>query len=162
MSEEGLVKAKNVHFVRDSHYQLFFINGNSKHGPVSVKRSYPLTDPDHYIVVNDENGKFLAMVDDFTALDSASRQIIDAELDRVYFLPKIQKINAIDDQFSIMVWDVETDRGQRTFEVISRKRDIRWLTDDHIVVEDADGNRYQIEDLSALDENSRDKIELEV
>lgn len=160
--QQRLVKADTVHFSRDAFRQLFMEDGIATFGPVVVKRAFPLTDPERFVVVQTTDGQFVAVLDDLGSLDPDSRQLVQDELDRSNFLPKITRIVKIEDKFNVMLWTVETDRGPRTFEVVSRKNDIRWLSDNHIVVEDADGNRFEIENLSALDEASREKVEIEI
>jgi hypothetical protein len=160
-----IIKSDTIRFMRDINRQLYMENGNGKYGPLTAKRGFPLTAPDQYIILltgEDEDLRTVGILDSLNGLDNNSRSLLEDELDQAYFLPKIIRILDIDDQFSVMKWIVETDRGPRKFEVVDRKRDIRWLSDDHLIIEDADGNRYEILDLSKLDSASREKVEMEV
>lgn len=153
---------KTVRFWRDSWQQVFMENGNGKEGPVRVKRAFPLTDPDRFIIITDVQGKFIGMLDDYRNLDKDSAAVLKEELEQDYFLPQIIKIYSIRDEYRVMNWFVETDRGPRRFEVKSRRQDIRWLSDDHVVIQDADGNKYEIKKLSELDRESQQLLEIEV
>jgi hypothetical protein len=55
----------------------------------------------------------------------------------------------------VLYFDVETDRGATKFEVRDRTENLNLLPGGKVVAEDADGNRYVIEDVSALDPRSR-------
>lgn len=153
---------EKIRFWRDEWQQLYMQNGQCTEGSVRVKRAFPLTDPDEFVIIEDLQGHFLGMIKSYRKMDQESVRVVDEEPEYDYFLPQILKIYDIRDDFRIMNWWVETDRGPRRFEVRSRRRDIRWLTDNHVVVQDADGNKYEIRDLSQLDESSRQKLEIEV
>ena len=66
-------------------------------------------------------------------------------------MPKIMRINRLKEYHGVMKFDVETERGRREFET-RYKEDIRRLTGGRVVIKDADGNRYEIEDYRKLDE----------
>ncbi len=157
-----ILDARTIRFVRDHQQRLFLETPWGREGPVRVKRPFPLTDPTGYVVVSDEAGNFVGLIKEYRRLDPDSLAILEEALDESYFLPRITKIDRIDDQYRVMIWHVQTDRGPRRFEVVSRRRDIRWLSDHHVVIQDVDGNRYEIPDLDQLDRKSRDLIEMEV
>lgn len=152
----------HIRFLKTPDQKLHIKNGGGREGPVTVKRAFPLTHPNEYIIVSDESGEFVGMIKDYKGLDPKSLQLVEEGLEESYFLPRITKIESIDDQFRVMIWTVQTDRGPRRFEVTSRRRDIRWLNDNHVVIQDVDGNRYEIDNLQELDAQSRDMLEMEV
>ena len=51
------------------------------------------------------------------------------------------------------MWETETDKGTRRFEVTSR-RDVKKIGKRRIIVKDADGNLYEIPDYAILDQKS--------
>lgn len=152
---------KCVRFYRDNHHMLHMASEGGGSHRVQVKRAFPLTDPDRYITVATEEG-FVGFIRHLRQLDSASLEVVEEELEHNYFLPKITGIKRISEENRVMQWMVETDRGPREFEVASRKSDIQWVSDFHVVIRDVDGNRYEIPNLAELDEASRDKLEMEV
>ncbi len=162
LSKPKKLDPKNIHFEKNDRDQLVMKNSEGEKKTVKVKSPFPLTSPYKYIVIQDEEGEFIGLVKGMKFLDPKSRAIIDEELDYSYFLPKITKIESIIMEYEIMVWKVQTNRGPKTFEVRSTRRDIRWLNDNHIVIQDADANRYEIPDLDKLDIHSRSKLEMEV
>jgi hypothetical protein len=47
----------------------------------------------------------------------------------------------------------------RNFAVKSVNKDVTWITDDHILIRDTLGYRYEIASLSALDEHSQEEVD---
>lgn len=160
--ERRKISPQKVRFIRDADQKLYMESAEGREGPLTVKWAFPLTRPEKYVVVSSERGAFVGLIKNYKKLDPDSLAVVEEGLEESYFLPRITRIHEIEDRFRIMIWTVETDRGPRRFEVRSRRRDIRWLSDRHVVIQDVDGNRYEIEDLNALDAHSRDLLEMEV
>ena len=126
---------------------------------VRVKRAFPLSCDDCFIVVQDRKGKEIGSLARLDALDRDSRQAVEDELERAYFTPRIQRIAKVTVANRVPRWEVETDRGPRAFEIYSSRRDVRLLGDGRILVQDADGNRYEIPDYRRLDPASQALVE---
>ena len=126
---------------------------------VRVKRAFPLTCEDGLIVVQDREGREIGSLARLDALDAASRQAVEEELERAYFTPRIQRIARVTTAYRVPRWEVETDRGPRAFEIYSSRRDVRLLGGGRVLVQDADGNRYEIADYRRLDPASRAQVE---
>jgi len=133
--------------------------GDQTYSRVRVKRAFPLTRDDSFIVVQDRKGKEIGSLARLDALDRDSRQAVEDELERAYFTPRIQRIAKVTVANRVPRWEVETDRGHRAFEIYSSRRDVRLLGDGRILVQDADGNRYEIPDYRRLDPASQALIE---
>lgn len=160
--ERRVLSPRDVKFTRGPDQHLYFETESGREGPVKVRWAFPLTNPDGYVVLSTLENEFVALLKNYKRLDPDSLKVVEEDLEEDYFLPRITKIERIDDDFHIMVWTVQTDRGPRQFEVKSRKSDIRWLSDNHLVVTDVDGNRYEIVDLASMDPDSQEKLEMEV
>ncbi len=133
--------------------------GDQTYSRVRVKRAFPLTRDDCFIVVQDRKGKEIGSLARLDALDRDSRQAVEDELERAYFTPRIQRIAKVTVANRVPRWEVETDRGPRAFEIYSSRRDVRLLGDGRILVQDADGNRYEIPDYRRLDPASQALVE---
>ena len=133
--------------------------GDQTYSRVRVKRAFPLTRDDCFIVVQDRKGKEIGSLARLDALDRDSRQAVEDELERAYFTPRIQRIAKVTVANRVPRWEVETDRGPRAFEIYSSRRDVRLLGDGRILVQDADGNRYEILDYRRLDPASQALVE---
>ena len=133
--------------------------GGGTYAGVRVKRAFPLTRDDCFIVVQDREGGEIGSLARLDELDRASRQVVEGELDRAYFTPRIQRITKVTVAYRVPRWEVETDRGPRAFEIYSSRRDIRHLGGGRVLVQDADGNRYEIPDYRRLEPASRALVE---
>ena len=118
-----------------------------------VIRAFPLTMPWRYVILIDENDREVGLLRDLGDLDETSMKVLKDELERVYFIPKIKKIHRIKEEFGVLIWETETDKGPRRFEVTSR-RDVKKMGKRRIIVRDADGNLYDIPDYADLDQKS--------
>lgn len=129
--------------------------GEEVHYPIRVKRAFPLTNPDNYIVFMKENGKQIGMVEDLNKLDEESRKNILEELDVVFFIPQIKRIIWVKERFGSSRWKVETDRGIREFATRSLHESVKELEDGHIIITDTEGLQYEIKDINSLPKKSR-------
>ncbi len=128
---------------------------------VQALRAFPISEAMRFFVLREESGKEIGMIEDPGALDPSSRKALKEELERRYFIPKIVRINRIDESYGMPHWDVQTDRGNRHFELQTRQ-DARRLSAGRVLIRDADGNRYEIPDIRKLDPQSRALVEAEV
>ncbi|MFZ5893237.1 MAG: DUF1854 domain-containing protein [Myxococcota bacterium] len=131
-----------------------FETGNDVRRRVTPRRCFPLTDPDHFVSLIDEQGRERACIDDFSALDPASRQALQQALETNEFLPKIQRILRVKLAATRSAWQVETDRGRRDF-VIEQEDHIRRLEDGRHLITDSHGMRYLVPAPENLDPVSR-------
>lgn len=119
---------------------------------VQVARAFPLSKPDQYIGLRDAADKDVGMLATLDGLDTESRKIIDEELKRRYFLPIIQQVYSVKEEFGITTWDVETDKGRQTF-LVQNLRESVWdmVPGERAIITDKDGMRYEFPDLTRLD-----------
>jgi len=102
--------------------------------------------------------KEIGVVQDIQKMCPESRKIVEEELEMMYFIPKIIRINRIRSERGSYKWMVETDRGEREFDVQHRE-DIRIIESNRVIVKDVDGNRFEIPNYSRLDSRSRSMLE---
>lgn len=167
--ELNLLNPKGIRIYRDefNRLRLKFDKPESNGEPpeVEVVMGFPLTNSDHFVslveVKDGKKDKEIGIIEDIRKLDSKSRKILKAELKRAYFMPKIMKINRLKENHGVLKFDVETEKGRREFET-RYKEDIRRLSGGRVVIKDADGNRYEIEDYRKLDQRSINLIDSEV
>lgn len=115
--------------------------------------SFPLSLRDQYISLRDMEGNELGMIRDLGELDRDARKLLQEELRRRYFTPVIHKIKSIRDRFSMVEWEVETDRGPKKFLTRSLHDSLKE-TGDGFIVTDMENNRYEIRADSHLDPRS--------
>lgn len=129
-------------------------------GRVMFHRAFPFDCPEEFISVLDKDGKEFGVIRSLADFSSEDADIIRHELERKYFMPEIQKILSLKERFGYSYWEVETDRGHLSFAIHDTFRNISRIGDGRLVISDVDGNRYNINDVAALDRASYRKIEL--
>ena len=148
-----------IRIIRDSHKRVLLKVGEEEKVVYRVMRNFPLTGPEKYISLADEEGKELGMIRQLKDLDPSSKKILEEELERAYFVPVIKRILAVRELYGgVTDIAVETDKGYREFELRS-KDTIRFVGLSRIMITDVDGNRYEIRDMGALDARSKSLIE---
>lgn len=122
---------------------------------IRVVRCFPISAGDRFIALRTRKNEELGIVADIDELDPTSRATLAEELALAYFRPQITAVYAITEEHHIPRWQVDTDRGPRTFEIRSSRRDIRVLSKGRVLIRDADGNHYEIPNYRQLEPASR-------
>jgi hypothetical protein len=133
---------------------------------VTLRRCFPLSAKRTNIIVRapepDNQQEYeVGIIADLEELESGSQESVLRELQLHYFVPTIQRILTIREEFGFLYWQVETDRGQKEFvmrdSVIGSVRQIspnRWL------VIDINQTRYEVRDITVLDSHSQELLRL--
>lgn len=129
-----------------------------RHVSVAPVRSFPISDPDHWISICDAEGRELVSVKDVAALSPEVRQVLEEDLARREFVPLIRRILKVPADAEPTEWEVETDRGRTRF-LLNSGDDVRRLGPHRALVIDAQGIRYLIDDVRQLDPVSRRTLE---
>lgn len=127
-------------------------DGEILYSKVKVLRAFPLTHSEQFIIFRDQKDAEIGVLMQPSQLDENSRQLLQAHLEKIYFMPKITKIYNIDSEFGAAKWEVQTNHGRRSFDLASRY-DIRILGH-RVLIKDLDGNRYEISNYRILDKKS--------
>ena len=137
------------------------VEGGAEHVDVRPAPAFPVSGTADYVSFLDGEDKEVLLLRNPEGLDPESLQVLREELARAYFVPRITRILQIEDSHGAARWEVETDRGYRMFDVRDRE-DVRVVGGRRILLQDADGNRFEIEDLTQLDERSRRLLDKEI
>jgi hypothetical protein len=124
----------------------------------SLLRLFPLSEEQGWIAVLNADGKELGVLRDLRGMAPDSLAAVQEELRRRYLVPRITVIHAIRDRADITEWRVDTDRGPAAFQVRHLSDSLKQPLPGHLAITDVEGNRYDIPDLDALDEESRRRI----
>ena len=127
--------------------------GQAHVGVVAV-RAFPISAPEVGISVVDGDGHELAWVPRLDALDEARRTLLTEALEQREFMPRLLRVTAVSSFATPSTWSVETDRGPTSF-VLKGEEDIRRLGPGLLIVNDAHGVQYLIQDLLGMDKHSR-------
>lgn len=127
---------------------------------VKLYQASPLSAPGRYIVLHDGKGEEITMADTMADFAPESRTVAEDEIRRRYLTARVKAVTSIKIEFGITYWNVETDKGSRDFVVQSLSESCIWLSDRHILLIDVDGNRFEVLDRFAMDENSLKNLAL--
>lgn len=127
--------------------------------PVTLAWARPVSSIGREVAVLDEKGHELLMLDSLDELEPASRAVAAEELGRRYLVAVITRVVRTRSHYGERYWDVETDRGPRSFVIKSPAVHIHWISDDRLVIKDTFGNRFEIPSLRGLDPASRAEVE---
>jgi hypothetical protein len=155
-----ILKADEIRFERDEHAGgIVMIKGEERLRVGIISRAFPLSNPRRWLLVRDEEGDEIGLIDDARHLDSHSRNIVREEVEKSYFLPDITNVIDIDEDLNVVTWEVDTNRGLRTFMVRSVRQNIRRIAGFGILIRDVDGNRYRIRDYRQLPPRAQQMVE---
>lgn len=156
--------APHLQFAYDGE-NLTFTNADGAYYPmVTLRRCFPLSASTTHILVRipdteDERGRELGIIADAAELPDEARGAVLRELRLHYFVPLIQKINTIREEFGFLYWSVDTDRGQKEFvmrdSVISA---VRKVSDGRWLIIDINQTRYEIYNYESLDTKGQDLL----
>jgi hypothetical protein len=130
---------------------------------VVLRSCFPVSQDKFYLSVRDtssEDGpQEIGIIRDWTQLADADRQAVSDELGLHYFVPRIDKVYEVKDEFGFLYWTVDTDKGHKEFVMRNNViRQAREIAPGHWLLIDVNQARYEIENVSALDRKSQKLI----
>lgn len=125
-----------------------------EHVGVVAVRAFPIAAPDEGISVMDADGHELAWVPSLPALPAPLRALLAEALQQREFMPRLLRVHAVSSFATPSTWQVQTDRGPTQL-LLKGEEDIRRLSANLLIVNDAHGVQYLIQDLQAMDRHSR-------
>ncbi len=147
--------ARRVAFrlVRGADGRLSIVNARGE-APVELTRCFPWSAPGHSLSLRDTSGEERAFILDPDELDPASRAALDETIEHAGFVLDVVGIVAVDEDFELRTWQVETNRGFRRFQTPLDAWP-RKVGEHTLVLEDVYGDLYRIRDPARLDTRSR-------
>ena len=129
---------------------------------VSVHRCFPFSDPGRYISIREPegDGKEIGLIEELGALPRETQEMLEEQMALRYFIPQISRIKSIKEEYGYSYWDVTTDRGVCRFTVRMGGGSVYSIGGGRYLINDIDGNRFEIPDLNKL--SSREVRELDL
>ena len=117
---------------------------------VLLYRTFPFTDPERLLSVREpeEPSREIGLIDDLAAWDEEQAALLRRQLAQRYFMPQIQSIREIKEEYGYSYWDVATTSGPCRF--TCDHNGVVKLSETRLVITDVDGNRFEIPDVTAL------------
>ena len=140
-----------------THMDILMFNG-LEFKNVEPRRLFPISGLRKYIALLDTQEKEVAIIRNLDTLMEQSKQVVEQCLEEYYLIPKIQKIYEIKEVSGNMNLHVETNKGERRFEIWHRYNDIKVIHGTRVLFRDVSDNRYEIENIDKLDKPSRMRL----
>ena len=116
---------------------------------VQIARAFPLANPDRYIGLRDSKDKDIGMFQSLDGLSPDSLKIVEEELSRRYFLPRVLSVNKVKKEYETVTFDVVTDRGPRVYTVQNMRESSQEVQPGRVLVTDRTGARFEFPDVNA-------------
>ena len=150
---------EQLHFSRTGDTLSLQMTDGTRYSRVALRSCFPVAKGSHYLSVRDANTEDqdeIGIIDDWFALQEDDRKAVAAELGLYYFVPLIQRVEAVKEEFGFLYWTVGTSRGTRQFvmrnSIVHYAREVapgRWL------LIDVNQARWEIPNLDTLDSQSQ-------
>lgn len=125
----------------------------------AIYRLFPLSDPEGWLSVVGKENKEIGIIHDLRHCPHDPLALIRQELSRRYLVPQILRVVSCKDYFDQTTLNVQTDRGQITFQFRRQQENVLHPLPHRVTLIDIEGNRYDIPDINSLDLESRRMLE---
>ena len=116
-----------------------------------IKRAFPLSRTEEFLSLQGADGKEIAMLRSLAEVDPETRRLLEEELDRRYFTPRIERIDALKQDAGMWRFNVQTQRGPAEFYVRNWRDSAVEISANRWQIVSVDGGRFEISDLTRLD-----------
>ena len=147
---------KRLAFARRGDVVRLTIEEDRSYLKVRAVRAFPLSVLTDYVGLLDAvSGREIGMIRSLHDLDCQARQLVEQELEKRYFIPKVARITEANKEFGTVYWGVDTDRGSRKFVMRGIRDSIHEIEAGRYFITDVDGNRFEIPQIGDLDSRSQ-------
>ncbi len=142
----------------DNGFLIFTLNGKRK-GRVKLIRTYPYALKNEYICVHDLEENELGIIRYLSELDEKSRENAEKELENRYYCPTVTAVKSVKERMGHFYFETVIDGKDKSFTVRDITRNLRFASEDTLLIFDMDGNRYIIPDFEKIEQKSRRLLE---
>ena len=127
---------------------------------VNVVRLFPYQYEDEYIALLDKDNEEITILKDLDGLAKEERTILLNYLSYKYYMPEITKIHQIKEKMGYLYVDLETTAGKKEVCIADFVSNIRFIKDKILSITDVEGNKYRVSDFQALDQASKQRLDV--
>jgi len=150
------LEPKKLRFHKDGAILRLTIEDDRSFLKVGVLRAFPLSERNRFFSVRDGENDEIGLIVNPTDLSAENQNLVDEDLQRRYFVPSVKKIVSAKERFGTVEWTVETDRGVCHFTTQNLRENVQRPAPGRIILNDVDGNRYDIRNLDELSRESQE------
>ena len=148
---------KKVQFFKHGATLRLTIEDDRSFPKVGILRAFPLSDRNRFLSVRDSAENEIGLIVNPDELGAELRKLVEEDLQRRYLVPAVKRVVSAKERFGTVEWVVETDRGLCRFTSQNLRENVQRPAPGRIILNDVDGNRY---DIRNVDELSRESQEL--
>ncbi len=141
-----------------NNFLIMTLNGENM-GRVKLIRTYPYSLTDQYICVHDLDDREIGIIKTLNSLDDASKCACNKELENRYYCPTVTNIKSIKERMGHFYFETVIDGKEKKFTVRDITRNLRYASDNTLLIFDMDGNRYIIPEFEKIEEKSKRLLE---
>ena len=104
--EESILDPRRMEFSRSPRGSLILKINDEEHQDLTIRRTFPLEEDERFIGFFLSDGNELGMLEDMAELAPESRQVLQDELDKIYFRPRITGFGKITEEIEPCIYDV--------------------------------------------------------
>lgn len=156
------LNSKNALFGKTSGGFISLEFDGEKYDRVNLYRVFPLTDPDNFISVreNNEEAREIGIITSLADFSADIADMLREQLNMRYFMPEILSIGTIKQEYGFSYWKVKTDKGECRFTLSMHGGAIAHLSETRMILTDIDGNRFEIPDTEKLSITDLKKLDM--
>lgn len=128
-------------------------------GRVKLIRTYPYSLTDEYICVHDLEDNEIGIIKTLADLDNDSREACIKELESRYYCPTVTTVKSIKERMGHFYFETIIDGKEKKFTVRDITRNLRYASENTLLIFDMDGNRYVIPEFEKIEEKSKRLLE---
>ena len=138
---------------------LVFTLKNESKGRVKLIRSYPYTLKEEYICVQNLENEEIGIIRSIKDLDESSYSACSKELESRYYCPCVTSVKSIKERMGHFYFETIIDGKDKSFTVRDLTRNLRFSSENTLLIFDVDGNRYIIPEYEKKKQKSRRLLE---
>jgi hypothetical protein len=157
-SQLVFLDVKKLRFFRRGATLRLTVEEDRSYLKVSVLRAFPLSEPNCFLSVRDDANNEVGLIVDPADLGAENRKLVEEELERRYLVPAVTRIVAAKERFGTVDWTIETDRGVCRFTTRNLRENVQRPAPGRVILNDVDGNRYDIRNVDDLNRESQELL----
>jgi hypothetical protein len=148
--QDYILDPAQLEFRRNPSGGIYLHMAGEDYTDLKIRLTFPLEAEDRFIGFFLTDGSELGMLERLQDLEPGSRQILQDELDKIYFRPRVVDVGRLVEEHGVLRGEIETTSGPRPLEIRGWRKNVRLLSKSRAIIEDVDGNRYLVDDWHTL------------
>ena len=154
-SQLAFLEAKKLRFFKHGVTLRLTVEADRSYLTVGILRAFPLSERNRFLSVRDGANQEAGLIVNPAELSVENRKLVEEDLERRYFVPAVKRIAAAKERFGTVEWTMETDRGTCRFTTRNLRENVQRPAPGRIILNDVEGNRYDIRNVDGLSRESQ-------